>query len=83
MPKKYFIKALQHMKEGGYNVSSHFNPQQGATMKIVFTFEEISKIIFEYVQDNMIYRKKVDQIEFDLIGDDFCILTNSKAEEDK
>ena len=52
-------------------------------MKIVFTFEEISKIIFEYVQDNMIYRKKVDQIEFDLIGDDFCILTNSKTEEDK
>jgi len=70
------------MKEGGYNVSSHFNPQQGATMKIVFTFDEISRIIFEYVQDNM--NTKVDHIKFEEIGDDqICIVTKSKKDGNK
>ena len=69
------------MKEGGYNVSSHFNPQQGATMKLIFTFDEIHQIIREHVEDNM--HMKFDQIEFNLIAAEFCILTNSKTEEDK
>ena len=51
-------------------------------MKLIFTFDEIHQIIREYVEDNM--RIKFDQIEFDLIGDpDFCVLTQSKSENDK
>ena len=51
-------------------------------MKIVFTFDEISRIIFEYVQDNM--NTKVDHIKFEEIGDDqICIVTKSKKDGNK
>lgn len=71
------------MKEGGYNVSSHFNPQKGATMKIVLNFDEMSKILLEHVRLNM--NSNANKVEIPSVyshREDFCILTFDKTDEE-